>query len=239
MKTRSLFTMALIIGCFSMAKAIDLPETELIYNVQYKWGFIDVAIGNATTHISINNNNLSGTLAGQSIPWDGRIFSIGDTLQSLMNPTSQVNQYINGWYRKPHVDKTVDVNDPQNYKTIHGNGTLSASGSTMEAVTITAQMIGLYYYAQVLDFDSMQSGQKTVIQISGGGLDPETLVITYKGREQCSDQSAEDYYEIVFEYSYQGEMSNYPVICHIRTSDRIPDYFGADLKIGHVDMYLN
>lgn len=232
-------TTLLLMGGCALANAIDMPETTFEYSVQYKWGFIDVAIGNAVAHVSINNDNLSGTLAGHSIPWEGRIFSVGDTIQANMTPTTQTNTYINGWYRKPHVDQTVDTNNPANYRTIQGQGTLNASGSTIEAITITAQMIGLFYYAQVLDFDSMSPGDKTTINITSQGLSPETLVITYNGINQEHGTPTDQVYDITFEYSYNGEMSNYPVECKISTTDRVPVYFAADLKIGHVDMYLN
>ncbi len=239
MKTRSLLTALLLISSFVLAKAISLPETKLEYSVQYKWGFIDVAIGTAVANISIENNYLQGTLAGHSIPWEGRIFSVGDTVRATMSPTTQINHYINGWYRKPHVNEQVNVNAPANYRTILGQGSLNCSGNTIEAITITAQMIGMFYYAQEIDFDTMSPGESRTIQIESDKLAPERLVITYKGKGQVAGTSHSEVYRITFEYSYGGEMSNYPVECEIATDNRIPIYFGADIKIGHVDMFLN
>ncbi len=236
MKTRSLFATTLLFGSIAFAQAVSMPETQLDYSVQYKWGFIDVAIGNAVANVAINDDVLSGTLAGHSIPWEGRIFSVGDTVKAVMTPTTQTNDYINGWYRKPHANETVDTNSPANYRSILGQGDLNCDGNTLEAITITAQMLGMFYYAQELDFDAMSPGEKHEIEIDSNGLSPEKLVITYNGKGLVGSR---DIYHIDFEYSYGGEMSNYPVACQIAADTRIPIYFGADIKIGHVDMFLN
>lgn len=234
--TRSLFTAMLLICSFVIAKAISLPETKLEYSVQYKWGIIDVAIGTAVANISIDDNQLHGTIAGHSIPWEGRIFSVGDTVRASMSPNLQVNHYINGWYRKPEVNSHVDTNSPENYRTIQDQGTLNCSSSTIEAITITAQMIGIFYYAQEIDFANMTAGDTRTITIDSEGLSQEKCVITYDGKGLVGSRET---YNITFEYSYGGEMSNYPVKCEIAVDNRIPIYFGADIKIGHVDMFLN
>lgn len=238
MKTRLLIATLISMAFAIKANAIDMPQTQLNYKVQYRWGIIDVAIGQGIATISIDNDNLQGTLAGESIPWEGRVFSIGDTLTAVMSPTVQQNQFITGWYRKPKTGQNVDIDNPAHYRTIQGQGSLNASPETMEAVTITANMIGLFYYAKSIDFATMNPGEIVEIDITNQDGSPEKLQITYNGNGQSTSGANQEVYDITFNYTYQGEYTNYPVKCEISTAEKLPVYFGADLKIGHVDMYL-
>ncbi len=66
-----------------------------------------------------------------------------------------------------------NASNPANYKNIKDQGYLNADGQTMEAVTVTADMLGLFYYFYEIDFDSMSGACKlqflsllTVVTIS-------------------------------------------------------------------------
>lgn len=240
MKAHSLLSTVLLLAGGIYANAIDMPTTEFNYDVQYKWGVIDVAIGHGVANVTIDNDQLHGTLNGQTIPWEGRIFSIGDELTAAMSPTSQNNQYINGVYRKPKAGEDEDPNDPANYKSILGEGELNASPETMEAVSVTANMIGMFYFAKAIDFESLSPGDQVEIEIINpeGQNAADHMLITYRGKGDSKAGMPQEVYEVLFNYSLGGQYTDYPVICEISTDQLVPIYFGADLKIGHVDMYL-
>lgn len=224
---------------------VNIPYQEIHYNAHYHWGPVNVRIGHAQVSIQAEDGrNFFATLDGNSIPWEGRVYCVSDTLRAIMTATPAVSSerivYINGWYMKPKVgqyrSRSFNPDDPSNYKNILGEGSLSASSNTMEAIDVTANMLGLYYYYHELDFENMPAGKVITIPIETAGGE-ERVVITYNGKTQYSiDGVNYPAYDTVFEYSYQGAMNGYPVNCIVGANDRIPLLFSASLPIGHVEM---
>lgn len=103
-------------------------------------------------------------------------------------------------------------------------------------VTITADMLSLYYYFSEIDFDRLQPGEKVTIGITLPDGDVQHAEITYNGTDTYNGHNV---YATVFEYSYHGEMDNYPVKCLIDSHSRIPLLLSANLKIGHVELVLS
>lgn len=228
------------------AKAqVNIPYEEIDYNVHYHWGIINVMIAHGTVTVQTDGNRFIGTLDGNSIPWNGRVFCVSDTLHTIMTPAGKVSNetvtYENGWYLKPKVtqyrSEGFNPDDPANYKNIKGQGTLNADGETMEAITVTADMLAMFYYAREIDFESMQPGQSITIPINVEGGTPERVNITYDGKA-TTDINGSSYptYDITFEYSYHGAMSGYPVKMQIGAESRIPVRISASLPVGHVEM---
>lgn len=221
------------------AKAADFGPMTYDYEVRWKYGLINLTAAQAQVTAQCSGTDFSGTFGGHSIEWEGRIYSVQDTLHATLTPTAASIRYIDGCYRKPHAGRAVDPDNPESYVTLRGEGTLSASPSTMEAVHITANMLSLFYYAKVLDFDSMSPGQTTCIDISDGLNGVESLSITYKGKGQShADSCPGETYDIEFNFSYGGSPSAYPVTCQISCDSRVPIYFSANIKIGHVAMSM-
>lgn len=227
---------------------VNIPFQEIKYNVNYHWGMIDVMIAHGTVTLQSENNRFKGTLDGNSIPWEGRIFCVSDTLETIMTPSSGLSKetvtYENGWYLKPKVTEyksgNFDPSDPASYKNIKGEGTLNASEDTMEAITVTADMLGMFYYFHEIDFEAMAEGSSVTIPIAIEGGNPEKVVVTYKGKSQRKiDGITYPTYDVVFEYSYKGAMSGYPVAAQVGVNDRIPLSISASLPVGHVEMIYN
>ena len=152
---KKIVSMLVVFCCVLLSKAqVTVPYTELNYNVHYHWGLIDVNIAHGVLTMQTEGNRFVATLDGNSIPWNGRVYCVSDTLVATMTPGAGLSRehvdYINGWYMKPKVmlyrSGRFDPDLPSNYRSINGQGTLSASGETMEAITITADMRGLFYY---------------------------------------------------------------------------------------------
>lgn len=228
------------------AKAqVNIPYQEIRYNIHYHWGLVNVQIAHALVTIQSDGSNFSATMDGNSIPWEGRVMCVSDTLRATMTDTGGLNHenisYINGWYMKPKTSQFhsagFNPDNPANYRNIQGAGTLSASPSTMEAIDVTANMLGLFYQFHEIDFANMPDGQSVTIPITNHGGDSEKVVITCKGKSQYElNGISYPVYETEFEYSYKGTMSGYPVKCYVGANDRLPLYFAAELPVGHVEM---
>ena len=230
---------AILVGAASTlgaAAQVEIPYQEIPYEVHYKWGLIDVMIAHGRATIGTEGNNFTATLDGNSIPWEGRVFCVSDTLQAVMTPqpgglSREQVTYQNGWYLKPKFtqfqSEAFSPTDPANYKNIHGQGSLDASGETMEAITVTSDMLGLFYYFREIDFGTMQPGQTVNIPISGGFAREAT--VTYNGE-------ADGLYDVTFQYTYEGAPSGYPVHAQVSASTRHPQQMSASLPVGHVTL---
>lgn len=225
---------------------VNIPYTELNYEAHYHWGLVNVSIGHGVATIQTQGNQLIGTLDGNSIPWNGRVFCVSDTLKATMTPSAKglakekVN-YINGWYMKPKTTEfrsvTFNPDDPASFKNIHGYGELDASTSTMEAIDIMANMMALYYYFHEIDFPNMQPESAIEIPFTMSNGDRETVKITYSGPSHFAHNGNNWHtYSCVFEYTYRGEWSGFPVKVEVAAESRIPVYFAASLPIGKVEM---
>lgn len=226
------------------AAATGLSRT-IPYKVIYKWGFITKDAGTGTVTLNNSGNTLNASLTGHSIPWGGRIYSVHDTITATVThaagsalPTENVI-YENGIYTKPRVstlpDGSISIERDDMFRSIRGAGTLSASPATMEAVTITADMLGLYKYADVIDYAKMQPGETTAINITGAM--PGRAEIRYVGPATVEIGGASlNTWQIVFNYQYQGSMSSYPVNAWISVDYGFPVKLSADITIGHVEM---
>lgn len=241
---KKLLALLLVICACHMAKAqISIPYQEVHYNVNYHWGVVDVMIARGVVAFEANNGNFYGTLDGTSIPWEGRIICVSDTLSADMthdgNRIQETVTYQNGWYRRPHVSafrsSTYNPDDPAFFKSIAGQGEYDASGDSMEAIIVTSDMIGMYYYAKLLDFSALKPGDWVWVNIDGPYS--KSLKITYEGEGTYSvNGNTYPTYNCSFEYGYEGSMSGYPVECRIGVSNRIPLFLSASLPVGRVEM---
>lgn len=240
--------LAVLLSSLFAKAQVNIPYQEIHYDVHYHWGFIDVMIAHGVVTMQTSGNQFSATLDGNSIPWDGRVFCVSDTLRANMAPAAGLSRetvtYENGWYLKPKVTEYrsngFNPSNPANYKNIKGEGTLNASDDTMEAITVTADMLGMFYYFKEMDFESMAPGSQVTIPIAVEGGDAQKVVVTYNGKSSYSvGGSTYPTYSVNFEYSYKGAMSGYPVLAQVGVSSRLPLLLSASLPAGHVEMIHN
>ena len=239
-----IFALLLICGLSQAASAqVAVPRQEIPYNVNYHWGLIDVMIARGTVSIESDGNVFYGTLDGTSIPWEGKIICVSDTLHAATNfEGGTFNEKVfnqTGWYRRPSVSSfrssTYNPEDPAIYKNIAGQGAYDASNNSMEAITVTSDMIAVYYYAHAINFDALKPGEQIWVNIDGPYS--RKMVLTYKG-QSTQNVSGVTYptYDCTFEFDYGGGMSGYPVECNISVTDRIPVFLCANLPVGRVEM---
>ena len=245
MKRHLLLAVAML-AMFIAKAGVTIPPTVIPYNVNYHWGIINVNIAHGTVKYECDGTNFHGTLDGVSIPWEGHVIVVSDTLRTQMLPGEKYSvekiDYQAGWYRRPkanyyHSDN-YDAANPDNYRNIAGQGKYSASPNTMEAIAITSDMVGMYYYANEIDFENLEPNQKIDITISG--VYEQSLVITYLGKGSYEiENKVYPTYNCMFEYNYQGKMSGYPVQMRIDQKSRLPIFLSASIPVGKVEMIYN
>lgn len=241
---RKLFLMLTIV-CLGLPAAAQtvIPFQEIPYNVNYHWGIIDVMIARGVVTIESDGNSFYGTLDGTSIPWEGRIICVSDTLRASIQDAggvlNETVEYQSGWYRHPPVSlfrsSCYNPADAAYFKNIAGQGSYNASSDSMEAITVTSDMIGMYYLAHLLNFETFADGEQIRVNIAGPYS--RELAITYQGKGIYT-VNGDTYptYNCSFEYSYGAGMSGYPVDCKISVTDRIPVFISASLPVGRVEM---
>lgn len=241
---KKIFLIALFaVVALTAGAQVSIAPRQIPYNIKYHWGIIDVMIASGNVKFQSDETGFYGTLDGTSIPWEGRVICVSDTLQGRMENDGGLLRerviYQNGWYRHPHADDFhsagYNAANPLYYKNIAGEGEYNASSDSMEAITVTSDMIGMYYLANVLNFPQMRPGERVSIPIEGPYS--HEVVITYQG-EGTYDVNGQSIptYDCTFEYGYDGSMSGYPVECKIGVSDRIPLFFSASLPLGHIEL---
>lgn len=245
MKNLIFILMALFAFQIVDAQVVIAPR-EIPYDVKYHWGIINVGIAKGNVKVQGDGEEFYGTLNGTSIPWEGKILCVSDTLRASMLADNvdlkEHVKYQTGWYRHVNAEEfhsdSYNPANPAIYKNIAGEGEYDASQNSMEAITVTSDMIGMYYYAHVIDFPSLRAGQQIAIPIEGPFS--RMLLITYNGEGQY-ENNGQVYptYDCSFEYDYGGRLSGYPVECKISKDERIPVYLGASLPVGRVEMLYN
>lgn len=239
--------LALLVALFAnyLQAQVNIPYQELSYDVHYHWGLVNVNIAHGVVKMQTQGNNFVATLDGNSIPWEGRVFCVSDTLKATMTPSQGLSKetvtYENGWYLKPKVmefrSKGFNPSNPANYKNIKGEGTLDADGNTMEAITVTTDMLGMFYYFREIDFESMAPGNRITIPIAVENGQSQQVVVTYEGKSSYQiEGTTYRTYKTRFEYSYNGAMSGYPVEAQVGVNDRLPLLLSASLPVGKVEM---
>lgn len=253
MRLRGYIKFAVLAVALTLMATEAIAQTErLTYSVCYTLGVLKKHVGDA--HIMLRtgeDGRFDATMRGHSIVWGGRVYSISDTLQATMSRgrgiigiTERVERSI-GWYSKPleHQlrDGSYTLSDPAFYRTTAGTGRLDASDETMEAVRITADMLGLFWFFRQMDFGRLRERLAYVVPVFGaeGERPVQHFRLTYHGRGKTKHNGRNvEVEKVTFEYYYDDRPSGYPVECVVEKATGIPLSFSAALKIGHFRMTL-
>lgn len=249
-KYRKILTLLLGIAavCILTAGAdLDAQENNYRYKIEYDFMGLKKTAAHAHVGIKINGQKFTGTLNGHSIEWGGRYYTVSDTLVARMYHT---NGHLNvreevvfkiGWYSKPTAAEAADgmyvFNNPKMYKNTDGMGLLDASEETMEAVSITTDMLAMFYSYRKIDFDRIMPGREYLVAITGVNGGKQHLIFRYIGLSKYKINGVEyPTYQTEFEYYFNGRPSGYTVSCEVERESRLPLVFNGKLKIGKVAM---
>ncbi len=226
------------------AIAICAGAATLKYKFDYHWGFINKTAAHGTVTLDDDGDTFTATLNGHTIPWGGREYTVSDTLRMTATRGADGRDvfretYRAGWYSKPLIAAIQDGSykplSPSNYKTISGHGTLSASPQTMEAISISVDMLAMYRIFHSIDFSSLTSGQTVTIPITMPDGSTSYSYVTYKGAASYEGTPS---YEVEVLTTYRGSKSNYPVTCQISRDSCVILLMQASIAIGDIRMII-
>lgn len=216
------------------------------YKVNYQVAFIMKEVARGTVELQSEGPEFSASLNGRSIPWGGRVYEVSDTLRISVVPGSgpaymRLRETArSGWYFKPLESRLRDGSfnraDPANYRNTAGQGQLSCSPLTIEAVGISTDMLGMFYVFRELDFSALEPGQQLAIPVGKPDGGEQYAYVTYTGLSECGGIPA---YGVVCEFSYDGERSSYPVTCQVDSDTRLILSMSAHLDIGRMEMVMD
>lgn len=253
MKPTALLWWALLLACFPFANSqADNPafkDEALTYTVSYKWGLIQKDAATATLSLKNTHQNYDITLAAKTLPWADKIFSVRDTLASVisradMRPVSYVKTtHEKGKYRKDVIKYSYMLNYVYGACTRYKltDGKLTSTTKKFSATGPTYDMLSIFYYVRSLDFASLNKSQKIRATLfSGSGT--EYINIQKKGIETVSVPAGKKYkcYHLVFTFTMlSGKESSIPMDVWITTdSQHIPVKFVGTLPFGQVRAFL-
>lgn len=223
---------------------ISAGAVTLKYKFDYHWGFINKTTAQGTVTLDDDGETFTATLNGHTIPWGGREYTVSDTLRMISSRGADGRDefhetYRAGWYSKPLIsaiqDDSYKPHNPASYKTISGHGTLSASPQTMEAISISVDMLAMYRIFHSIDFSSLTSGQTVTIPITMPDGTTSHSYVTYKGATSYEGTPS---YEVEVLTTYRGNKSNYPVTCQISRDSCVILLMQASIAIGDIRMII-
>lgn len=223
---------------------ISAGAVTLKYKFDYHWGFINKMAAQGTVTLDDDGETFTATLNGHTIPWGGREYTVSDTLRMISSRGADGRDefhetYRAGWYSKPFIAAIQDGSykpfSPSNYKTISGLGSLSVSPQTMEAVSISVDMLAMYRIFHSIDFSSLTSGQTVTIPVKMPDGTTSHSYVTYKGAASYEGTPS---YEVEVLTTYRGSKSNYPVTCQISRDSCVILLMQASIAIGDIRMII-
>lgn len=242
----------LLIGINARAQAARLNNETLNYRVAFKWGMVNKTAGRVTVKMttSPSDDTYKAVVYARSEPWADRIYSLRDTLTSVMSATSLVPRF---YERIAHEDGKY-VCDRINFDQIKNNfsaectrvwtdkktGQLKNLTTNLQASGMTVDFLSAFYYLRTLDFDRMLPGHAITINIFSGRR-KELLKFTYRGIETVEAAGRKyNAYKVQFSFTSDGKKESSDAVTAWITTDsrRIPVQVEGKLKVGKMRCIL-
>lgn len=230
------------------SRSADFSNEKLHYVITYKWGMIHKDAGEATLSSRLSGGNYIFTLTAKTKPWADKIFSVRDTLQaSVLKKGFQPIKYVKtahegGKYAKDiitYLHSSGHVGGKCQRIRIK-NGEKSTSGNTLTATGPTFDMLSVFYFLRIIDYNKLTKGNVTKLTIFSGSKS-ETLTIHGMGKQEIKlrDKSKRMAYHIRFNFTSGGKKkSSDDIDCWISADDaRIPLLLIGTLPVGQVKCY--
>lgn len=225
-----------------------LPNEELNYRIMYKWGLINKKAGRA--HVTLNynpsNKHYTATLYARSEPWADRIYSVRDTLKSVMVGETfapvhyERNAHEHGRYEYDRIaftqNKEVFVGECLHRRRKRDEKEMTEKLTRLEASGMTVDFVSAFYYLRLLDFGSMLPGHAVTINIFSGKR-KELLRFQFCGMEMVKvGKRRENAFKVEFKFTSDGKKNTSdPITAWISTdSQRTPLLIEGKLPIGKI-----
>lgn len=234
----------------SFLNAARFQDETLHYSIRYKWGAIRKETATATLSLRNINNDYQLTLTARTLPWADRFFEVRDTLKSIVAqkdfiPKSYTKISHEGRdYGKDELSFSKGANSMKanaRRTRVNSKGERSESTQALAAVGAGYDMLSVFYYLRLLDFNKLTSGKLTKVNIFSG-TKVETLTIRGLGKENVvmPDKRKMETYKIGFTFTtHGGKKSSDNITAWISADSRhIPVKLIGKLPVGEVQVYL-
>lgn len=248
MKRKFIIFATLLLLLPFMATGATFSNESLKYVITYKWGLIHKDAADATLSLRNQGNNYVMTLTAKTKPWADRIFEVRDTLRSVaqkngFRPLNYTKiSHEGGKYAKDEIKYTYSGNTVlgSSKKTREKNGQTVHSTASMHAQNAAYDMLSIFYYLRMIDYDRLKSGEVFKTTVFSGSKS-ETLSVKSLGTETVTlrDKSKRRARKIEFTFTSKGKKkSSDDIECWISDdSSHIPLLLIGKLPIGQVRVY--
>ena len=240
---------------FSMAigaatSKTDFADETLHYIITYKWGLIHKEAATATLSLRRQGDNYNLKLTAKTKPWADKFFEVRDTLGSRV----QARGFLPLSYTKIAHEGGKYSKDDITYHHSNGGkvgascmryrekkGKITKSNTTLSGSGPVYDMLSVFYYLRLLDFNSFTNGKVMRITVFSG-LKSETLAVKSSGIETIKMQNGakRNAWHIRFTFTSDGKKKSSDDIDAWISDDtaRIPLMLVGKLPVGQVRVYL-
>lgn len=215
MKKIALIVLAFAAVISAFAANIPISDENLSYKVLFKWGLVNKTAGRVNLKMHADANNYNAVLYARSEPWADKIYSLRDTLTSVMNRTTLVPKYYEriahegGHYVCDRIQFTQFKNDFSaectRVRLKKGETEPSTKITNLTATGMTVDFISAFYYLRTLNFPTMLPGHSVTINIFSGRR-KELLRFAYKGIETVEVEGRKyNAYKVEFTFTSDGK----------------------------------
>lgn len=241
----------ILIGILSLGQAIaaGFENESLHYVISYKWGLIHKDAGEATLSLRKSGGTYNLRLTARTKPWADRIFQVRDTLHgtlrvSDLKPLSYIKiANEGGKYGKDVITYSYSGGKVSGHCSRYKKdkkGHISESEKTLSATGPVYDMLSVFYYLRVLDYNQLTKGKVWKTTVFSGSKS-ETMTIKCLGKEKIKLRNKQEVeaYHIQFNFTTEGKKKSSDDIDTWISSDsrHIPLYLVGTLPVGQVRAY--
>lgn len=246
---RLVLTVVLLCAVGTDASASGFSNEKLRYVISYKWGLIHKDAGEATLSLRRHGGDYRIMLAARTKPWADRIFMVRDTLLATVTADGfrprnyQKISHEGGKYGKDDITYSYAGNSVTGHCKRYRDkkGKISSSTKTLSAQGPVYDMLTIFYYLRLIDYDRLQKGHAVRSTVFSGSKS-ETITVKSLGKAtiKMRDGTKREAYHIRFNFTTGGKRkSSDDMDTWISTdSSHIPLMLVGSLPIGQVRCYL-
>lgn len=238
-----------MMACGTATAETKFADETLKYVITYKWGLITKDSGDATLTLKNQGSKYYIKLTGKTRPWADGLFSVRDTLISVMDkskfrPLSYTKvAHEGGKYAKDVIEYSYSGNHVSGKATKYREkkGTTKTENLELSASGDTFDMLSVFYWLRSIDPAVHPIGQKVTATLFSGSHE-ETVKIWKVGEQtiKMRDGTKREAWHIRFTFTSKGGKKTSDDIDAWISKDgkRIPLEIKGSLPLGHVCAYL-
>lgn len=226
------------------AKALNLSNETLNYQIVFHWGIVWKHAGDLTLTTTKTSNGYNARLTGKTRSWADKIYPVRDTLKCSMKSDFKPIKYEKCTHEKDYyahdiVSFTHNSSSSSAHCTRYRpdkptvNQTLNAKGPAYD-------MLSVFYMLRNINFSEMKANGVYSTWIFSG-KQKEVLTIKYLGIKQLQlrDKSRHQAFHIKLKFTQDnGKKSSDDIDAYISTgAQRIPLLIVGKLAIGEIKCY--